>query len=48
MLIVGEQHLPAILSEYIGHYNAGRSHQAMAWACAHRTTPRSAETGSQG
>jgi hypothetical protein len=27
MLIVGEQHLRAILSEYIGHYNTGRSHQ---------------------
>ena len=27
MLIVGEQHLRAILSEYIGHYSTGRSHQ---------------------
>jgi integrase-like protein len=27
MLIVGEQHLRAILTEYIGHYNIGRSHQ---------------------
>ena len=27
MLIVGEQHLRAILSEYISHYNTGRSHQ---------------------
>lgn len=27
MLIAGEQHLRVILSEYIGHYNAGRSHQ---------------------
>jgi putative transposase len=27
MLIVGEQHLRAVLSEYIGHYNTGRSHQ---------------------
>jgi hypothetical protein len=27
MLIAGEQHLHAILSEYIGHYNTGRSHQ---------------------
>jgi putative transposase len=27
MLIVGEQHLHAVLSEYIGHYNTGRSHQ---------------------
>ena len=27
MLIGGEQHLRAILSEYIGHYNTGRSHQ---------------------
>ena len=27
MLIVGEQHLRVILSEYIGHYNTGRSHQ---------------------
>ena len=27
MLIVGERHLRAVLSEYIGHYNTGRSHQ---------------------
>ena len=27
MLIAGEQHLHAVLSEYIGHYNTGRSHQ---------------------
>ena len=27
MLIAGEQHLHAILSDYIGHYNTGRSHQ---------------------
>ena len=27
MLIAGEQHLRANLSEYIGHYNTGRSHQ---------------------
>ena len=27
MLIAGEQHLRAILSEYISHYNTGRSHQ---------------------
>jgi len=27
MLIAGEQHLRVILSEYIGHYNTGRSHQ---------------------
>ena len=27
MLIAGEQHLRAILSEYIGHSNTGRSHQ---------------------
>jgi transposase InsO family protein len=27
MLIAGEQHLRAILSEYIGHHNTGRSHQ---------------------
>ena len=27
MLIAGEQHLRAVLSEYISHYNAGRSHQ---------------------
>ena len=27
MLIMGERHLRAILSEYIGHYNTGRSHQ---------------------
>jgi putative transposase len=27
MLIVGEQHLRVVLSEYIGQYNSGRSHQ---------------------
>jgi transposase InsO family protein len=27
MLIAGEKHLRAVLSEYIGHYNTGRSHQ---------------------
>jgi putative transposase len=27
MLIAGERHLRAILAEYIGHYNTGRSHQ---------------------
>jgi len=27
VLIVGEQYLRAVLSEYIGHYNTGRSHQ---------------------
>jgi putative transposase len=27
MLIASEGHLRAILSEYIGHYNTGRSHQ---------------------
>jgi transposase InsO family protein len=27
MLIAGEQHLRAILSDYIVHYNTGRSHQ---------------------
>jgi putative transposase len=27
MLIAGEHHLRAILSEYTGHYNTGRSHQ---------------------
>ncbi len=27
MLIAGERHLRAVLSEYIGHYNTSRSHQ---------------------
>jgi transposase InsO family protein len=27
MLITGERHLHAVLSEYVAHYNAGRSHQ---------------------
>jgi len=27
MLIVGERHLRAVLSEYVEHYNTGRSHQ---------------------
>jgi hypothetical protein len=27
MLIIGEEHLRAILTEYISHYNTGRSHQ---------------------
>ena len=26
MLIVGERHLRAVLSEYVEHYNTGRSH----------------------
>ena len=26
MLIAGERHLRVILSDYIGHYNTGRSH----------------------
>ena len=30
MLIVGGQRLRAVLSEYIGHYNTGRSHQGEA------------------
>jgi putative transposase len=27
MLIIGERHLRAVLSEYIAHYSTGRSHQ---------------------
>lgn len=27
MLVTGERHLHAILSEYVYHYNTGRSHQ---------------------
>ena len=27
MLITGERHLHAVLSEYVAHYNTGRSHQ---------------------
>jgi transposase InsO family protein len=27
LLIAGERHLRVVLSEYIGHYNTGRSHQ---------------------
>lgn len=27
MLIIGERHLRAVLSEYVEHYNTGRSHQ---------------------
>jgi hypothetical protein len=27
MLIIGERHLHAVLSEYMAHYNTGRSHQ---------------------
>ena len=27
MLIIGERHLRAVLSEYVDHYNTGRSHQ---------------------
>jgi putative transposase len=27
LLIAGEQHPRVVLSEYIGHYNTGRSHQ---------------------
>ena len=27
LLIIGERHLRAVLSEYVAHYNTGRSHQ---------------------
>jgi hypothetical protein len=27
LLITGERHLHAVLSEYVAHYNTGRSHQ---------------------
>ena len=27
MLVIGERHLRAVLSEYLEHYNTGRSHQ---------------------
>jgi len=27
MLIIGERHLHAVLSEYVAHYDTGRSHQ---------------------
>ena len=27
VLVIGERHLRAVLSEYLEHYNAGRSHQ---------------------
>jgi len=30
MLILGEQHLRAVLNEYQTHYNAGRPHQGIA------------------
>jgi len=39
MLIAGEQHLRVILSDYIGHYNTGRSPRAMAWPCAPDDAP---------
>jgi putative transposase len=28
MLIVGERHLPAVLSEYVAHYNGHRPHRS--------------------
>ena len=27
VLVIGERHLRAVLSEYVEHYNSGRSHQ---------------------
>jgi putative transposase len=27
MLIAGERHLRTVLDQFVGHYNAGRSHQ---------------------
>jgi hypothetical protein len=27
VLVIGERHLRAVLSEYVEHYNTGRSHQ---------------------
>jgi hypothetical protein len=29
LLIVGRRHLERVLSEYVGHYNAARPHQAL-------------------
>ena len=40
MLIAGEHHLRAVLSEYIGHYNTGRSHQGDGMDLRARTTTR--------
>ncbi len=40
MLIVGERHLRAVLSEYTGTTTPGAATRARAWACARRTTPR--------
>ena len=38
MLIAGQQHLHAVLSEYISHYNTGRSHQGKGMGLRARTT----------
>jgi hypothetical protein len=40
MLIIGERHLRAVLSEYVDHYNTGRSHQGHSMACAPPMTAR--------
>ena len=40
MLIAGEHHLRAVLSEYIGTTTPAAATKATAWTCAHRTTPR--------
>jgi Integrase core domain len=54
MLIIGERHLHAALSEYVKHYNTGRSHQGhdmslrapMTARTSSRSQPR--QTGSAG
>jgi hypothetical protein len=39
MLIAGERHLHAVLSEYVAHYNAGRSHQGRGMGLRTRRRP---------
>lgn len=40
MLIAGERHRHVVLSEYIAHYNSGRSHQGHGMSLAHLPTTR--------
>jgi putative transposase len=38
MLILGQQHMTAVLAEYTRHYNDHRPHRALATTARHRTT----------
>jgi integrase-like protein len=44
LLIVGQRHLRVVLSDYIGHYNTGRSHQGKGMDLRARTTTRTSSS----